>query len=291
MKNINTALLLCVSSAIICIQSVSQSAITVVQFGPSPDYIATTTANFGRANDPGGGILFDLSTPLSPTTFGSPEGLNSTFYGGYEPRFNGILGGVGMEPANVTGSADGDYIRFRTRTSSVESEPGPKKVSVAIMFVKEDFLGTASDYPVSFNSQSTFSTYIRFNQFTANHNTEYGLIVEQGGQIFRSNLLSLSSPQSAMGAPIEISGLVWYEYDPFAGIDITGPGVLVTPVFDDITGLGIYAHGHASADAGRAEIGLAGFQVVAVPEPSTYAALLGLGALIFAGLRRRKTAK
>lgn len=88
-----------------------------------------------------------------------------------------------------------------------------------------------------------------------------------------------------------LNGLNWESYDT-NGIGTAGiysPGTFTSLTSSSISQVGFYVDLRDSA-AGAVSWDLANFEVTAIPEPSTYGLLAGLGCLSFVGLRRRRRA-
>lgn len=231
------------------------SPTTVVKFGPSSDYV-TSSQVFNR-KDGNNNIPFALDVPMSPLTgYLAPAEYSGTFYGGYEKRLDGVLSdtlqtdGHGVHNNQVSGN---DSLRLRTHPYNVQ---GLLKVSMLIVFQKDDFLELDAEDVVSFDENSAFKYWVNGDSWGSS--VDAALVIREGENFYRSELF-VPVDQHAMSDPILISELDWYEYDPFSGIDIVGAGTLATPSFNDITVAGMYMSG--TVMNGRALIQLVGLEI------------------------------
>lgn len=250
-----------------------QSAL-IVDWGGTAYVSATTTPMGGQnATSPQGGFSGGDPLLLNPTANYDSAQTSGVFYGAVTWTTTGADGNFG----SVMNAVGGDRMEFKRYNTDL---------NVLVVWRQADFLNGHSTGNVGFDSSSTVS--MRMNTFV---NFDAGRVVLrlQGGSndgYYISQQAPFNSTASTISA--NFTTLTWLAYDPATSLSDFGAPVdlLSGGLIDHVTEVGFYVHSNAtSANAFR----LDSFEVnsIAIPEPSTWALLLGsMGALLF--LRRRQ---
>jgi hypothetical protein len=161
-----------------------------------------------------------------------------------------------------------------------------------LVFKKADFAGGLHAGPVGFDDTSVFS----ISTATYNANTKSLRAVVQVGSSWYISVAENTTPQAAANPKVILSNAAaasWVVWDPttsiaLESINFAAPTVLGSS-FTDIQAVGIYGHMVKSSESNLG-FTLSKFEVsaVAVPEPATIAVLLGLCALGFVAVHRRR---
>ena len=211
---------------------------------------------------------FDLSgTPLSST------GSSSTWYVGYDYMQGDRTGNVNNAARVYGPNLD---LRFQYDTAG---QPG---VAFYLqMWKKEDFVNLSGASAVTFGEDSTFSM-----TRSRGERNDIRWVVQNGSEFFIS--------QGTGASLLNPNAQNWAPYNPTSdayGLDFSKVVDDYTArVFDDVQAVGFLVYTIDGGDQvinARAWATLGNVQITAIPEPSTYAALLGLAVLGLVMVRRR----
>lgn len=262
------------------------------------------------------GIPFSESTQLSPLSGYTGQ----LFYGGLSSSLLNNNAPPSVDRAQVSNQGPNDILDFRYALNSTQHDS-----RLAIFFDKTDFLAGGSTQPVKLGASSTFS--IRFNSNTSNqvnNDGELRWLVREGGQWWVSaanaagqpNIRSQDDAGGANGIknqttfttsyasgqldfwapfdPVTGGGLVGLNFEPgYTSRFVVAPGTnpFIAKSFTDLTAIGFYIEGDQfSTNVFQMEVETITFNVLVVPEPSTYCliALMGLGYGAFRQYRQKQ---
>ncbi|MCC5836050.1 MAG: PEP-CTERM sorting domain-containing protein [Opitutales bacterium] len=274
MKKIKISYLLCLitASALLSPFSLFAQSISVLQWGPEND-VVTGFFNQNRNN-----IAVDLGTPMSPNIGaqgyyqgGDPVDASAVFYGSL---YNSTDDGVSR--LQIPDSINPNPLTFDFSNGTDSS--ATRVIAGLALWQKPD--GFLSSETFSFADLSlSLDHYV--NASTARGEVRF--VVRDGASDFYvSNDLGTLEAASA-GVASETDVVAWYGYDPT--VSILDFGVSAAPSLADITALGfLYVK---EDDFTTANFRVSEFSATAIPEPSTYAALLGFAAFALVVVRRR----
>lgn len=265
---------------------------TIIEWGAGDtSYVTSNQALNGWSSS---GRTFSTSSELSPlSNYTIPASLSGAFYGGaviYSPTSVGTASFTGGSVAN---NASGDRISTTFSFSGTTANSDQIAYEV-VVFGKTDFLNYSSDL-VSLSGSDSYS-------LTAAGSTSFGgssnarIVVHDNGNWYISNAIFAGSKlnQGTLQTASDVfSSRTWYDYDPSSDLFTIGSGA--TPDLSDIDFVGYYLElrSLSSKNGVAGSLGVSNFLVTAtgtaVPEPSTYAAVLGVAALLVA-LKRRSRA-
>jgi len=283
MKTIKLLFAACLT--ILSLAPFSSAAISVVDlFGNTISGDVTFNTTFTDVTDGGGTtngrvIAWD-STSATLSGSGAP-----TMYGGARIQNGAAASWSGGTNRNVLLDQSPDRIRLGVDGATFTQAAGFMYVDGA------DFLDTSSQWAL--DDGASLSTNV--NNFT---NSFARWLVRSGGQFYVSNSTIGAGSTSLTGA--SLLSETWTAYNPVSGITSTFSsdyasyvagtgGTIATSALDDVDAFGLYfeSSGANGANWNNAFDGLT-LEVVAVPEPSTYALFLGLTCIGVLSLRRLK---
>jgi len=288
MKTLFTSLIL---AAFAAVTQTGHAQIRAVDFGG--DY---TSNNINNTTPPDSGYAtgdYNFNGSSDDRAYIRPFGSEASFTG--SPNFvtpTGKSGGVinyGISYANIGSTNDPATTGLNRISSSdiIQASSGggagtsAMRMASAWYWQKPSFLnGLSSATGLSFADQngSLFASINNNLNPTAGNERASRFLVQSGGQWY----LSTSSFTGTTGTlAINASTATWYSFDPAANAlfwDVRNPGSTVTGnTFTDITAIGIYTQhelfdGTATTSAVQ---GFSSFEATVVPEPSSFALLLG----------------
>lgn len=275
----------------------AQSVVTVVDWGTSSSYVSSDQLFNTYTAD---GRTFSLTTQFSPQSgYSGP-----VFYGGAERVGTNGTGtwntSAGMLVRNNTtaaqsGSAGLDAIRFYPTWTGTSGD-GQQKFYGAVAFKKDDFLNNGSTGTVSFTgSENVNMAFFLASSGYQLANTNFRVIVQNGSNWYISNAISYTAGTlKTVNATFGSTFTSWNNYDT-STLSVVGSSV--TPTFDNVQAVGFLwtlssLNSAAGGSNGSAFVSDFTFNatVTAIPEPSTYAALAGVLALVGVLVHRRRRA-
>lgn len=195
---------------------------------PVIDFAASASANvdgqgYSHKEDR---VPFSLDSPRSPIPGGEGgyTATSATFYGGITPTGTGSINLYEFDASDST-------VRFRL---SVDSS-GDSATAVFI-WQKEHFLGEFSESAVTLDEKSAFSVNSR--SFGAAVSGTIRFVIESAGEMFISDVARQIPRDFSMVLLEAPTSVDWFTYDPES--DLKSIGSASTPLFSEITSLGIY---------------------------------------------------
>ena len=254
--------------------------LTVVDFGG--DYVGANV-NFTRGwtgtTGGVGTIAFDNNQALL-----SVPGSSAVVYGAaYREVWSGTGNANFVNNDNWDGTND-----ILQLDGSVQNTDGPRPFAGMLYWKKADFLNGGDATTLSIGSDASLSFRAADGQ-AGGYDMHW--LVQGGDGTFYVSQAGITLPggnvfQTHSVDGTTLLGLDWVLYDPASSIYLNpGSASLVAPNFSDVIGLGLY--GHNAIYGGRVQMRVSQFEATVIPEPSTYAALLGLLGLGLVLLRRR----
>ena len=273
----------------------SATASVIVNWGG--DYVTTGNVNYNNAGNravsavanayPSGtgrskSVSWNESTQLSPTA--SYSGTSATFYGGYFDSHDGTVTTAGSitATARITNSGTTDQLYYRFQTPS-DATKTTVNVGGGISWLKSDFLSFSAGTP-SFDSTSSLS----MNIATISGSAAVRWAVKEGSQWYISNTSYTTNGAKSLSG-VSLTGETWLAFDP-ATVNMLQPtGSYAAQTFSNITGVGYFGWANLTGSAATTtDIVLTSFAVDAVPEPATWALLVGSLTTVMILRRRRR---
>jgi hypothetical protein len=251
MKKINKPLL---SMLALGLASSASAQSTIVEWGAigGDNNIVTADQNMTM------GTTF--STAVNPTvgaSYYSSAAGKTPIFGGVNSAFNS---------RKIANNADGDRIFFAHNTTSLYS-------GMVLWDTASVELDTLSIETLAFGAATA----------------SWRFVIQKGASTYVSDATSMAGFFAANGSPITASTLIWNDFTVQSGGNGTGTvGAVAAIDMTGVTGVGYYAELLDAANGGFQSSQTRYFQATAVPEPSTYALLAGMLALISVMIRRRR---
>lgn len=274
-----------VAFATLALATASAQAVTIVSWGPSPDIITSAKGTIGGE----GSSSIDFSTPSNPAIDGTyyPDntGHNPVFY------FASTATTGNLDVRMLDGGANND--EFRMAMSDTTGDPREVDGNIAIMWTKD---GDGSNFGFlnggTANPATLTSITATFNSNGSGNNAFVDIywIIRLGSSFYISQDFNFNNTSSLP----DPSAVNWFDYNPDAAStgDITAIGASATLAnFEDVTGVGFmlkFVQTSATNIFLLPEMTSFTAEADVVPEPSTYALMVGLAALGGMLWRRRK---
>lgn len=265
--------------AVLLAASSLSAQVSLVSWGPSSSQVTATRAS--QRTTSGGGLDFDLSTPI---TTSNAEYLGGAYYGG-------------VVSANVASMSAGVSIRNAAFGDGTDAQIFGKAAAEIGYSATGVFLWKQANF-LSGNTVSTDNVTLTSMTYNAllltgsGTNLEGRFVIQQGSSYMISNNIGLAA-FAQVRTSSNLSSLTWFSYTPVArSIGSAAIGAQITsPSFSGVTAAGLYLSGESTAASGFvlafSQFAASG-TVSAIPEPSSAAALAGAGMIAFAISRRRK---
>lgn len=257
-----------------CIWATTTSAVTVVHWGGS-----NLAANYSQNLTTGKNVdTLDLGTPSNPTVgssyYSDSTDANPVFYAASLWTYDGTPA-AGNFVWRVDPTATGQITT--SINTGVASDPLTSSIQSIYIWQKENFLNGGDANPVALND-------ITLNTGVNGGAGSLRFVVQNGSNWYVSDStttqdLSLSSFTTS-----------WYDYDPVEDFtDFTGAiAGVTTNDFTDVTAVGLWMDKTATGQYIVRTFQSIDVDATVVPEPSTYAMLVGFAALTLVYTRRRR---
>lgn len=294
------------AAALLLTSSAAFAQTSYVNFNTSATNYVTTNTTFERqltttpisTTNLGGSATQDVwsSLPLNTTTAQLSTGYTGpTFYGGaqsirYDSFGTSSAGEIVMRIQD--NGATGDYMRVRIREPYTSS--GLWEAVNVTLFTKSNFLNGGSSATIGLDSSSSFFLDFTTALGTTGTRGDFRFVVQNGSQLYVSNTVYANN--GAGTATLSGSALLnetWAAYNPTSS-DLRLPtSSFSAQTLNNITGVGFawsVNNFGGNVNGGDAQFGVDRFSFAAspIPEPSSFAALAGLGALGLVATRRRR---
>jgi len=240
----------------------------------------------GTNNDRRNVIAFNTTTPMF--TSGQLPVQSGTFYGGKNNTFYGTNATlVGAQNQIFDGGGLGGVDRYVLGSAANPGASFLQTAALVALWNNTDFLNSGATNQVNITSNTAFSV-----QLGAQAPLTARWLVQIGGIYYVSNE-NFTTNTTLVGQVINSTGITTTTWAPINltanGGNLTAtPGTYASLTLDNIQSVGVYASYSANSTQ-NVRWTLEGFSVDAlvVPEPSTYAMLLG-GIITLLLFRRRR---
>ncbi len=267
----NPKYLVFVGLSLLACQFASAAPVTIV------DMTAVSGNTNTRADDISGttssGVTFSDAVALLDATLGSGES-NLRIYGGT------VFGYPDQAAYDAIFLKNTATFRYQ---NNAPTKTGTLSAKGAWVWNQADFLGGYNTGTLSLGAGSSASA--SFTTFTST-TAEVRMLINNGGTYYVSN----TSFGNSANSTITISDLTQETWATMSTDNNYTLSAFSSVTMDNVKGVGIFFNN--TRDNLQAQMNLSDFQfnyvAAAVPEPSTYAALLGLAALGFVAVRRRR---
>lgn len=252
----------------------SLSAVPIVTWGPSPDYVGSFTNATGLS---GGVVPFSATAvrnPGSPYPNGQPSG---TYYGGAQSQ-NG--GGISLWRVGNGSSGSDDFLNFASELDSGES------ATAAFLWTQPSFLNGLDTGNISLASSNAFSASLNVTGGASMVGAARWLI-QVNGNYYLSSAFSLGTARTTYSLG-NVSTTQWFAYDPATSLTTVGD-LWASPEFSSLSAVGVWMQtmNNGASTVAIGEGRLYSFEAYAVPEPGTWTCL-GLALLALVMRRNRK---
>jgi hypothetical protein len=286
MKTLFTSLIL---AAFAAVTQTGHAQIRAVDFGgdyTSSNINNTTPAGSGYAT---GDYNFDGSS--DDRAYIRPFGSEASFTGSDSfttpTGKSGAFINYGISYANIGSLSDpaNNGLNRITSSDSIQATSGAgtsaMRMASAWYWQKASFLNglnVASGISFADQSGSLFASINNTGTPTTGNQRASRFLVQSGGQWYLSESFSTATDGTLS---INAATSNWYVFDPTANAlfwDVTKPGgTVIGSLLTDITAIGIYTqHQLFDGTSGSAAVqGFSSFEATVVPEPSSFALLLG----------------
>lgn len=262
--------------------SVASAQLSIVSFGGA----GMVSANQSLG---GNGSLLDPNTAISPASGYTGQ----TFYGGVQ-AVNTSVTTWQIDNNTGRGGASMPALDWITATQATTVDGAGVKFHRGVVFFQQaDFLNYSTQSGgVTLQSLSVAVTR------TSGSPSRFGFVIEADGAYYLSNPVTYNQ-NSGTGFNAnftnghwlniaDVTAASWQTFDP--ELSYLPTGIAATTIdFTKVTGVGVWFENERASNS---TLGLGfhitGLEAVAIPEPSAYAALLGLGVLGLAVARRRR---
>ncbi len=291
--------LFAIAAAIPLLPSTAEAA-TVLQYGPSSDYVIDNSS-FERVGSPTGSgpytvqVDFDETTPLSPS--GGYTG--PTFYGGYS--FSSDSYSLSFDRQgfiNNYAKANGDdliYFNLLGPSGNTSFYSSTMHFASVFVFKQDSFNAPFQSGNVTVNGFS-ISVFKHANGATTTQFKPEGRwLVEIGGTYYLSNQTFINTVNESYST-FELSGddlqsTLWAAYDPSAGIFFDASNADFQSLnLNGVTSVGFYidetSFQTTSGTVGM-RLGIGAFSATAIPEPGSLT-FLGVGIPLLLGYFLRR---
>lgn len=232
-------------------------------------------------------IAWSETTLLSPVAnYTAPSGKTANFYGGAFSSASGTGLGFQTFTSNVTNNATADRLNYRSQLNASTGLTA-RNGALGIAFLQSDFQNGLNTGGVAIDATSSLTMNITAisSPFSAR------FMVKQGSQWYVSSTTYTTTGAKTLGGTSLVNE-TWAAFNPASSLDFNNASSFGGVAWTTITAVGFYAEYAlaTTSDITARDFSVSGFSadLVAVPEPSAFAAFSGLVAVGFAATRRRR---
>ncbi len=251
----------------------------------------------------GDGVVTGNANLANPASF-SPNEIISPSSNYTAPAFSGgfFHSGTGggantwqiLANQALGGASNKDWIHLSYATNTTSTN-----VHQALIFFSQDvFADGLNTGLIGLNSTTSLSFVARrTGGLTAE--TQFRFVVQIGSSYYITNAFGTAAPNGGSNGGDTISlanptTATWFNFTPETSVASSSIGSQANIVSDGfisgVTGIGLWFNNSRGTTSGTLNMNITDitFNAVVIPEPSAFAALLGLGALGCAATRRRR---
>jgi hypothetical protein len=290
---IRTTLLIALAGGLTIGTAHAQLSSTVVQWGGAGDTVIVNNGLFGPNIN---STVLNLASPKAGNATGAGYYMGDptrtdrsvVVYAGAwtSSTATGSQANFRLLPANFAVWHPAVFDSFILNTDSGAGGTPHSTAGIALWQKNDGFLNRHDTGTLSFAELNIRLNIANNSEADADKKSNH-IVVRDGANFFVSNNIGgglANLTQFTLFESAESLVTSWFQYDPTT--DITAVGGLASPALNDITAIGLLNLGTDLPIQFYSTM-IAEFTVTAVPEPSTYALVFGLGVMGLVVWRRR----